>query len=106
MIGGVGADAEMAAFQPLGGREDLFGLRFQPEHPPGDVEEIAADVGEFDLALAAVEEADAELLFQAFDLAGEGRLSHVEGPGGFGKAALGRHSMKGPEGRVTYRCHL
>ena len=98
MIGGICPDPQMSAFQPLGGGEDLFGLGFQAKQAPGDIEEIAADIGQFDLALAAVEQADTELFFQAFYLSGKGRLSHIEGAGGFGEAAFGRDRMKSPEG--------
>ena len=77
MIGRVGADPQVPALQRLGGGQHLHGLQLQAEHAEGDVEQVAADVGDLDPPPAPVEQADAEPLLEGPDLAGEGRLGHV-----------------------------
>ena len=106
VIGGVGADPQMAALQGVGRAQDLDRLQLQAEHAEGDIQQVAADVSHLDPPFAAVEQADAEPFLQRPDLAGQGRLGHVQHLGGLGETALGRHRVEGAKLAVTYRCHL
>jgi len=85
----------MPALQPLGGGQHLLGLDLQAEQAPGDLQQLPADIGDLDLATAAVEQAHAVALLERPDLAGEGRLGHVQVAGGLGETAFGRDRVKG-----------
>ena len=102
----VGADPKMAFAQAPGGGEQMLRLGLQPEEPPGEVQELAAELRGHDLAAAPVEEADAEAFLQRLDLAGEGWLGHMQGGRGPGEAAFAGDGMEGAELGVIHRYGL
>ena len=106
VVGRIGPDAKMAFAQAPGGGEQMLRLGLQAEEPPGQIQELAAELRRHDLAAPPVEEADAEAFLQRLDLAGEGRLGHMEGGRSPGEAAFAGDGMKGAELGMIHRYGL
>jgi hypothetical protein len=97
VVGRVGPDAQLAAGQAAGGREQPFGLGLEGVEPARDVEQPAAQPGQLDAPPAPLEQLHAVALLQRLDLAREGRLRDVQRFGRPGVAARRRDGVEGPQ---------
>jgi hypothetical protein len=99
----VGADAQVAAAQRLGAREQRARLVLELEEPRRDVVEVAAERGQLERPPAALEQAHGIGGLERGDVARQRRLAHLCYRGGAGEAALARDEVEGAE---LHRVHL
>ena len=86
----------------VGGRRDVGDQRVELElDAAGPRDHQLARLGE--VAVAAVDEGDLQLLLQAGDVGGDVRLHRVEGPGGGREAAVIGHGGEGGELAEVHR---
>ena len=91
----IGADQQLPGAQSLDRLQIFHRILLVGVHPPHDHQQLMARTGERDAAPVSVKQLDAVKRFKLLDLRANGRLAHVEGPGGGGKAAGTGDRMKG-----------
>ena len=106
MIGRVGADAQVPALQRMGGAQDLDRLQLEVNMRKVMSSRLRPISVTSIRRLRRSNRRTPNRLLQRPDLAGQGRLGHVQHLGGLGEAALGGDGVKGAKLAVTYRCHL
>ena len=90
----IDADAKTSALQRRLTGDDIARLRDQPEDLLAHGEQVLARVRQFQAMAAAMEEGDPVILLERLQLAGDGRLGHIQEIRSLGEAAGGGDGME------------